>query len=215
MLHSRDQSAAPSLSHKTDEVSTLSTTREMAPPAVNKENEDVSVTTEANLIENTSIIADNPMMTTSRPHDDLETDESITSVYLHNSPKSDEMKGLPNTDTGSVNSITLVPFSKLTNKILDQDNSENIFTVTPVYEAPTTMAPEHSPDHDTTTLSPSVLALMYSGQYHEDNPGQYEDQWAQSQDGDSYQDGQYHEINPGQYHEVNPGQYHETNPGQT
>ena len=212
LLHKNElvQSATPSLKRKSNEVSTASSNTVVTTDSTVEED----ITTEAETEETASITDDNQLMTTSR-NDDLQADESITAVYLHNSTKSESDKTKPYKDN-NINSIRLVPFSKLTNHIEDEKTrkhessttrqdtlTENIYTVTPVYEAPT-LSPDHydsgydqetwSPAPDT-TLSPAALALMYSGQYHEENPGQY------------------HEVNPGQYHEINPGQYHEVNPG--
>merc|ERR1719499_134111 len=106
---------------------------------------------------------DNQMMTTPIP-EDLQLSESITSVYLHNSSKvASLVYNIKTTETpkmGPVNSITLVPFSKLTNQILDSERNDasskmsrqqepqqptttavvddNIYTVTPVSVSQTT-----------------------------------------------------------------------------
>ena len=153
-----------------------------------------------------SIRDDNQMMTTPIPRD-LQLSESITSVYLHNSssipavtnniktpltkPKKDQVP----------NSISLLPFSKLTNQILDSSPStvapprqEPVFTVTPVSTARASSSTMMTySDLETSTVTETTemttMADLYSGQYYEVNPGQY------------------HEINPGQYHEHNPGDY--------
>lgn len=155
-----------------------------------------------------SITGDNQMMTTPIPQD-LQLSESITSVYLHNSSSVPAVSN--NIETSEPkkdpNSISLVPFSKLTHHIRDSSSStsapvtsESVFTVTPVStEASSTMMTYDDLRTSTVTLDTTEMTTMmdiYSGQYHEVNPGQY------------------HEINPGQYHEANPGQYHEVNPGQ-
>merc|ERR1711879_941779 len=99
------------------------------------------------------------------------------------------------------NSISLLPFSKLTNQILDSSPStvapprqEPVFTVTPVSTARASSSTMMTySDLETSTVTETTemttMADLYSGQYYEVNPGQY------------------HEINPGQYHEHNPGQY--------
>ena len=148
-----------------------------------------------------SVIGDNQMMTTPIPQD-LQLSESITSVYLHNSSSVPAVSNNINTQTKPIkdsNSITLVPFSKLTSHITSQpptstvtsSGQERVFTVTPV-SAETTSSTMMTYDDLVTTAvteTPEVTTMMalYSGQYHE--------------------------VNPGQYHEVNPGQYYETNPG--
>merc|ERR1719445_705031 len=186
-----------------------------------------------------SIMDDNQIMTTPIP-EDLQLSESITSVYLHNSSlmpsvsnnniKTSQTK--PKKD--SVNSITLLPFSKLTNQILDSDgvgdssrndeppsasvrNEENIYTVTPVYvssrhrQRQTTTPIWQQMEYDTTTTTEA------SENDSEDDGDEniptttFSDS---QQDLESMYSGQYHEDNPGQYHEVNPGQYDEVNPGQ-
>lgn len=167
-----------------------------------------------------SIRDDNQMMTTPIPRD-LQLSESITSVYLHNSssipavtnniktpltkPKKDQVP----------NSISLLPFSKLTNQILDSSPStvapprqEPVFTVTPVSTARASSSTMMTySDLETSTVTETTemttMADLYSGQYYEVNPGQYHE----------INPGQYHEHNPGQYHEVNPGQYDEVQPG--
>ena len=77
--------------------------------------------------------------------DDLQLSESITSVYLHNSPTSqtltNNVEKTENPKTESVNSITLMPYSKSSNHMQEtrkelttvQSVTENIFTVTPLY----------------------------------------------------------------------------------
>ena len=146
-----------------------------------------------------SITGDNQMMTTPIPQD-LQLSESITSVYLHNSSSVPAVSN--NIETSEPkkdpNSISLVPFSKLTHHIRDSSSStsapvtsESVFTVTPVStEASSTMMTYDDLRTSTVTLDTTEMTTMmdiYSGQYHEVNPGQY------------------HEINPGQYHEANPG----------
>ena len=150
-----------------------------------------------------SVIGDNQMMTTPIPQD-LQLSESITSVYLHNSSSVPAVSNNINTQTKPIkdsNSITLVPFSKLSSHITREPQTstvtptspgqEKVFTVTPV-SAETTSSTMMTYDDLVTTAvteTPEVTTMMalYSGQYHE--------------------------VNPGQYHEVNPGQYYETNPG--
>ena len=98
------------------------------------------------------------------------------------------------------NSISLVPFSKLTHHIRDSSTSttsapvtsESVFTVTPVSTEASSTTMMTYDDLRTSTVTPETTEMttmmdIYSGQYHE--------------------------VNPGQYHEINPGQYHETNPG--
>merc|ERR1719445_1846488 len=129
-----------------------------------------------------SIMDDNQIMTTPIP-EDLQLSESITSVYLHNSSlmpsvSDNNIQTSPKTKPkkDSVNSITLMPFSKLTNQILDSDsrsdssrndeppsasteNEENIFTVTPVYvssrqrQRQTTTPMWQQMEYDTTTTT--------------------------------------------------------------
>merc|ERR550534_8605 len=70
-----------------------------------------------------SITGDNRMMTTPIPQD-LQLSESITSVYLHNSSRqaaavSNNIKTAPQTKPEKdPNSISLVPFSKLSSHIV-------------------------------------------------------------------------------------------------
>lgn len=146
-----------------------------------------------------SITGDNQMMTTPIPQD-LQLSESITSVYLHNSSSVPAVSN--NIETSEPkkdpNSISLVPFSKLTHHIRDSSpstsapvTSESVFTVTPVStEASSTMMTYDDLRTSTVTLDTTEMTTMM----------------------DIYS-GQYHEVNPGQYHEINPGQYHESNPG--
>ena len=187
-----------------------------------------------------SIMDDNQIMTTPIP-EDLQLSESITSVYLHNSSlmpsvsnnniKTSQTK--PKKD--SVNSITLLPFSKLTNQILDSDgagdssrndeppsasarNEENIYTVTPVYvssrhrQRQTTTPIWQQMEYDTTTTTTEASENDSEDDGDENIPTTTLSD--SQQDLESMYSGQYHEDNPGQYHEVNPGQYHEINPGQ-
>merc|ERR1719210_2101814 len=177
-----------------------------------------------------SIMDDNQIMTTPIP-EDLQLSESITSVYLHNSSlmpsvsnnniKTSQTK--PKKD--SVNSITLLPFSKLTNQILDSDgagdssrNDENIYTVTPVYvssrhrQRQTTTPIWQQMEYDTTTTTTEASENDSEDDGDENIPTTTLSD--SQQDLESMYSGQYHEDNPGQYHEVNPGQYHEINPGQ-
>ena len=71
---------------------------------------------------------DNQMMTTPIP-EDLQLSESITSVYLHNSSMlpsfTNNIKTTETPKIDTVNSITLLPFSKLTNQILDSDRKDS------------------------------------------------------------------------------------------
>ena len=188
-----------------------------------------------------SIMDDNQIMTTPIP-EDLQLSESITSVYLHNSSlmpslSDNNIQTSPKTKPkkDSVNSITLMPFSKLTNQILDSDsrsdssrndeppsasteNEENIFTVTPVYvssrqrQRQTTTPVWQQMEYDTTTTTTTTEAASENDSGDENIPTTTLSD--SQQDLASMYSGQYHEDNPGQYHEVNPGQYHEINPGQ-
>ena len=91
--------------------------------------------------------------------DDLQLSESITSVYLHNSPTSQTLttniETTENPKLNSVNLITLMPYSKLANHMQEtrkelttvQSITENIFTVTPLYLSST------SPKIETTESS--------------------------------------------------------------
>merc|ERR1719445_2607344 len=187
-----------------------------------------------------SIMDDNQIMTTPIP-EDLQLSESITSVYLHNSSLMPSVsnnniktsKTKPKKD--SVNSITLLPFSKLTNQILDSDgagdssrndeppsasarNEENIYTVTPVYvssrhrQRQTTTPIWQQMEYDTTTTTTEASENDIEDDGDENIPTTTLSD--SQQDLESMYSGQYHEDNPGQYHEVNPGQYDEVNPGQ-
>lgn len=159
--------------------------------------------------------------TAAHPHD-LQLSESITCVYLQNSPTNPAQT--ENTDTTTTTkqqavtkSISLMPYSKLASHLAtahpvarrkqlttttEQPTTENIFTVTPLYAA----ASKEELDDDSTTQTAEAdksmpqqqnnINMYNSGHYHEVNPGQY------------------HEIHPGQYHEVHPGQYNELHPGQ-
>merc|ERR1712032_1425649 len=154
-----------------------------------------------------SITSDNQMMTTPIPQD-LQLSESITSVYLHNSSSVPAVSN--NIETSEPkkdpNSISLVPFSKLTHHIRDSSSStsapvtsESVFTVTPVStEASSTMMTYDDLRTSTVTLDTTEMTTMmdiYRGQYHESNPGQY------------------HEVNPGQYGEEEPGRYYKGHEG--
>jgi len=178
---------------------------------------------------------DNQMMTTPIP-EDLQLSESITSVYLHNSSMlpsfTNNIKTTETPKIDTVNSITLLPFSKLTNQILDSDrkdsrtdirqqqeaannaSDENVYTVTPVSVTliPTTETEMHYNDDDdgvtdvtdTNDDQRDIIQTTTLDPMTEMYSGHYHEE----------NPGQYHEVNPGQYHEVNPGQYHEVNPGQ-
>jgi len=182
-----------------------------------------------------SIMDDNQMMTTPIP-EDLQLSESITSVYLHNSSMlpsfTNNIKTTETPKIDTVNSITLLPFSKLTNQILDSDrkdsrtdirqqqeaannaSDENVYTVTPVSVTliPTTETEMHYNDDDdgvtdvtdTNDDQRDIIQTTTLDPMTEMYSGHYHEE----------NPGQYHEVNPGQYHEVNPGQYHEVNPGQ-
>jgi len=182
-----------------------------------------------------SIMDDNQMMTTPIP-EDLQLSESITSVYLHNSSMQPSFtNNIKTTETpkiDTVNSITLLPFSKLTNQILDSDrkdsrtdirqqqeavnvSDENVYTVTPVSVTliPTTVTEMHYNDDDydvvtdvtdTNDDQQDIIQTTTLDPMTEMYSGHYHEE----------NPGQYHEVNPGQYHEINPGQYHEVNPGQ-
>jgi len=176
-----------------------------------------------------------PNNTTAALPEDLQLSESITSVYLHNSPTSQTLTNnvgtTENPKMESVNSITLMPYSKLANHMQEtrkelttvQSITENIFTVTPQYLSSTSpntqkamKAVKLNEDHfdetkeqvetfnPTTEITDIPLETLYSGQYHEISPGQYQE----------ISPGQYHEENPGQYEEIHPGQYNELHPGQ-
>jgi len=152
---------------------------------------------------------------------DLQLSESITSLYLHNATISQSLTNNVETTKSpkmdSVNSITLMPLSKLSNNMKNlkmetttvRPSTENIFTVTPLYITTTSTKPSQPKPNlgsslrsgesatvgaERTTDAATLLETLYSGQYHEQNPGQY------------------HEVNPGQYHETNPGQYLEPEP---
>ena len=68
--------------------------------------------------------------------DDLQLSESITSVYLHNSPTSQTLttniETTENPKLNSVNSITLMPYSKLANHM--QETRKELTTVQSITE---------------------------------------------------------------------------------
>jgi len=192
--------------------------------------QEVMTSTKVESIKNDNRKMSTPNNSAAAHPEDLQLSESITSVYLHNSPTSQTLTNNVETTESpkpeSVNSITLMPYSKLANHMKDtrkevpteQPITENIFTVTPQYfalDAPESdkktrqsfnnthseekiINQENKPEtfHPTTDISSIPLETLFSGQYHEISPGQY------------------HEINPGQYEETNPGQYRETHSGQ-
>jgi len=151
--------------------------------------------------------------------DDLQLSESITSVYLHNSPTSptftNNIETTENPKMESGNSITLMPYGKLANHMQETRKelttqpfiTENIFTVTPQYFSTTettekTTSSDPKSDIKTTRVESVTEHTEPTTTDISDVPLE------------TLFSGQYHEINPGQYHEVNPGQYHEQNPGQ-
>merc|ERR1711879_840875 len=155
------------------------------------QNESKSQEVTTSMAEVKSIRDDNQMMTTPIPRD-LQLSESITSVYLHNSssipavtnniktpltkPKKDQVP----------NSISLLPFSKLTNQILDSSPStvapprqEPVFTVTPVSTARASSSTMMTySDLETSTVTETTemttMADLYSGQYYEGHEGRYQ-----------------------------------------
>lgn len=157
--------------------------------------------------------------------DDLQLSESITSVYLHNSPTSqtltNNIETTENPKLNSVNSITLMPYSKIANHMQEtrkelttvQSITENIFTVTPQYFSST------SPKIETTESS--VIKDENFETTTTNSESRIDDKKRNNPTTkishtllEDMQSGQYHEISPGQYHEISPGQYHEQNPGQ-
>jgi len=157
--------------------------------------------------------------------DDLQLSESITSVYLHNSPTSqtltENIETTENPKVNSVNSITLMPYSKLANHMQEtrkelttvQSITENIFTVTPQYLSSTSPKIETTgrsvlkKDNVETQTTNSELKI-------EDNKRNNPTTELSDIPLEDMYSGQYHEISPGQYHEISPGQYHEQSPGQ-
>jgi len=157
--------------------------------------------------------------------DDLQLSESITSVYLHNSPTSptltNNIETTENPKTESGNSIMLMPYSKLANHMqetrkkltTEQSITENIFTVTPQYlsstspsttKTTTTVMKEEQSEVNTPTVGSTteLSETIRPTTQISDVPLE------------TLYSGQYHEINPGQYHEISPGQYYEQSPGQ-
>merc|ERR1719228_285688 len=154
---------------------------------------------------------------------DLQLSESITSVYLHNSPTSQTIPtDFETTENPElVKTITLMPYSKLSSdeqettkqSTIQHPITENIFTVTPQYLSST---------------SPSTMKSTSTSVSNEDFDEVTDTKEIKPADHKYFHptteltnipletpfSGQYHEINPGQYHEVSPGQYHEENPGQ-
>jgi len=177
-----------------------------------------------------SIRNDNHQVSTpSGPHnsaaalpDDLQLSESITSVYLHNSPTSQTLtKNIETTEnpkTESGNSITLMPYGKLANHMQEtrkdsttkQSITENIFTVTPQYVSSTSRTTEKT----TSSVPESDIKTTDGVPVTEPTEPIHTTTDISDVPLETLFSGQYHEINPGQYHEVNPGQYHEENPGQ-
>ena len=131
---------------------------------------------------------------------DLQLSESITSLYLHNATISQSLTNNVETTKSpkmdSVNSITLMPLSKLSNNMKNlkmetttvRPSTENIFTVTPLYITTTSTKPSQPKPNlgsmlrsgeiatvgaERTTDAATLLETLYSGQYHEQNPGQY------------------------------------------
>merc|ERR550534_2673646 len=102
-----------------------------------------------------SITGDNRMMTTPIPQD-LQLSESITSVYLHNSSHqasavSNNIKTAPQTKpVKDPNSISLVPFSKLSSHIV-RGSPTTTTTTTRVSTTTTTTEPPTSTTTATTT----------------------------------------------------------------
>merc|ERR1712064_189224 len=120
----------------------------------------------------------------------------------------------PKIDT--VNSITLLPFSKLTNQILDSDRKDSRTDIRQQQEA------VNASDENVYTVTPvSVTLILTTVTEMHYNDDDYDVVTDLTDTNDDQQDiiqtttlDPMTEINPGQYHEVNPGQYHEVNPGQ-
>ena len=128
---------------------------------------------------------------------------------------------IENPKLNSVNSITLMPYSKLANHMQEtrkelttvQSITEKIFTVTPQYLSST------SPNIETTGIS--VLKeddfetkTTNSESRMEDNERNNPTTKISDIPLEDMYSGQYREISPGQYHEHNPGHYEELQPGQ-
>merc|ERR550534_2649627 len=172
-----------------------------------------------------SITSDNRMMTTPIPQD-LQLSESITSVYLHNSSQrqapavSNNIKTAPQTKpVKDPNSISLVPFSKLSSHIVrgspTTTTSTTTTTTTTTKVPPPSSAAPASVKEKVFTVTPVTLEPRSSTMMSYDDLAT--SPVTETSEVTTLMDlysGQYHEVNPGQYHEVNPGQYHETNPGQ-
>merc|ERR1711874_938934 len=150
--------------------------------------------------------------------DDLQLSESITSVYLHNSPTSptftNNIETTENPKMESGNSITLMPYGKLANHMQETRKelttrpfiTENIFTVTPQYFSTTettekTTSSDPKSDIKTTRVESVTEHTEPTTTDISDVPLE------------TLFSGQYHEHNPGQYEELHPGQYNELHPG--
>jgi len=199
--------------------------------------QEVMTSTEVESIKN-----DNPEMSTpnnsaaAHPND-LHLSESITSVNLYDSATSQTLtNNVETTETPtpeSVNSVTLMPYSKLANHMnntrkevpTEQPTTENIFTVTPQYLPTDSLDTNKKTSQKaiqietldpTTDISSTLEDQTISNVEIELNQIETVNPTTDISNKplESLLSGQYHEISPGQYHEVNPGQYEETNPGQ-